>query len=246
MSTNRNKVIDIGGSDIFGSGISLPFGASINIAREGQPLGLFYGFREDGLDEKGQIKYVDLNGDGSINNSDQTIIGNPYPDFIFSVNNNFRFKNFELNLFLEGVQGNDMYFATGGSISNSFNTGENQLVDVYNNRWRPDAPDPNAAYPKISINSSFRVSDRFVEDGSYFRVKNVRLAYNFPFVSSNIKWIQSLQLYASAQNLLTFTNYPGLDPEVSTRSGTGDLRIGIDETGYPAARTFTFGIKAGF
>ncbi|HEV7350333.1 TonB-dependent receptor [Telluribacter sp.] len=246
MSTNRNKVIDIGGSDIFGSGISLPFGSPINIAREGQPLGLFYGFKEDGLDEKGQIKYVDLNNDGAITNSDQTIIGNPYPDYIFSINNNLSFNNFELNVFLEGIQGNDLFFATGGSISNSFNTGENQLVDVYNNRWRPGSPNPNALYPKISVGSNFRVSDRFVKDGSYVRIKNVRLAYNIPVADLNIKWIQAFQLYASAQNLLTFTSYPGLDPEVNTRSGTGDLRIGIDETGYPAARTFTFGLKLGF
>ena len=246
MSTNLNKVIDIGGSDIFGSGISLPFGSPINLAREGQPLGLFYGFKEDGLDEKGQIKYVDLNNDGVITNSDQTIIGNPYPDFIFSVNNNLSYKNFELNVFFEGVRGNDLFFATGGSISNSFNTGENQLVDVYNNRWRPGSPDPNALYPRLSTSSAFRVSDRFVEDGSYMRIKNVRLAYNLPITSLNIKWVQSIQLYASAQNLLTITKYPGLDPEVNTRSGTGDLRIGIDETGYPAARTLTFGVKANF
>ena len=246
MSTNRNKVIDIGGSDIFGSGINLPFGSAINIAREGQPLGLFYGFQEDGLDEKGQIKYVDLNNDGVINNSDQTIIGNPYPDYIFSLNNNLKYKNFDLNIFLEGTQGNDLFFATGGSIANSFNTGENQLADVYYNRWRPESPDPNALYPKISSKTTFRVSDRFVKDGSYVRVKNVRLAYNIPVADLNMKWAQSLQLYASAQNLLTFTTYPGLDPEVNTRSSTGDLRIGIDETGYPAARTVTFGLKLGF
>lgn len=246
MSTNKNKVIDIGGSDIFGSGISLPFGSPINLAREGQPLGLFFGFQEDGLDENGRIKYVDLNNDGAITNSDQTIIGNPYPDYIFSINNNLSYKNFDLNIFLEGVQGNDLFFATGGSISNSFNTGENQLVDVYNNRWRPGSPNPNALYPKLSTSSTFRVSDRFVKDGSYLRVKNIRLAYNIPVVDLKMKWIQSFQLYASAQNLLTITNYPGLDPEVNTRSGTGDLRIGIDETGYPAARTVTFGLKLGF
>jgi hypothetical protein len=85
-----------------------------------------------------------------------------------------------------------------------------------------------------------------VKDGSYLRLKNIRLAFNLPVTSLNMKWIQSIQLYASAQNLLTITKYPGLDPEVNTRSGTGDLRIGIDETGYPAARTLTFGLKAGF
>lgn len=245
LSRNVNEVIDIGGSDIFGSGISLPFGAPINIAREGEPLGLFYGFQEDGLTENGQIKFVDINGDGAISNADQTIIGNPYPDFVWSINNNFSYGDFELNIFLEGSQGNDLFFATGGSISNSFNTGENQLVDVYNNRWRPSSPDPNALYPKLSTGSNFRVSDRFVKDGSYIRVRNVRLNYNLPLSKMDVSWVRSLQLYVSTQNLFTITNYPGLDPEVNTRSGTGDLRIGIDETGYPAARTLTFGLKLG-
>ncbi len=245
VSRNVNQVIDIGGSDIFGSGISLPFGAPINIAREGEPLGLFYGFKEDGLTENGQIKFVDINGDGTISNADQTIIGNPYPDFVWSVNNNFSFGDFELNIFLDGSQGNDLFFATGGSISNSFNTGENQLVDVYNNRWRPSNPDPNALYPKLSVGSNFRVSDRFVKDGSYVRVRNVRLNYNLPLSEMDVAWVRSLQVYASVQNLFTITNYPGLDPEVNTRGNTGDLRIGIDETGYPAARTLTFGLKLG-
>lgn len=245
ISRNVNQVADIGGSDIFGSGISLPFGAPINIAREGEPLGLFYGFQEDGLTEDGQIKFVDINGDGSISNADQTIIGNPYPDFVWSMNNNFSYGDFELNVFIDGSQGNDLFFATGGSISNSFNTGENQLVDVYNHRWRPSNPNPNALYPKLSVGSNFRVSDRFVKDGSYIRVRNVRLNYNLPLTDIDIKWVRSLQLYASTQNLFTLTNYPGLDPEVNTRAGTGDLRIGIDETGYPAARTLTFGLKLG-
>lgn len=246
ISRNINEVIDIGGSDIFGSGISLPFGAPINIAREGEPLGLFYGFKEDGLTETGQIKFVDLNGDGAITNLDQTIIGNPYPDFVWSINNNFSYGNFELNIFLDGSQGNDLFFATGGSISNSFNSGENQLVDVYNNRWRPSSPDPNALYPKLSIASNFRVSDRFVKDASYLRFRNIRLNYNLPLSKMDVKWVRSLQLYASTQNLFTITSYPGLDPEVNTRAGTGDLRIGIDETGYPVARTLTFGLKLGF
>lgn len=245
ISRNVNEVIDIGGSDIFGSGISLPFGAPINIAREGEPLGLFYGFQEDGLTENGQIKFVDINGDGTISNADQTIIGNPYPDFVWSINNNFSFRNFELNVFMDGSQGNDLFFATGGSITNSFNTGENQLVDVYNNRWRPGSPDPNALYPKLSVGSNFRVSDRFVRDGSYIRMRNIRLNYNLPLAKMDVSWIRSLQLYASTQNLFTITKYPGLDPEVNTHGRNGDLRIGIDETGYPAARTLTFGLKLG-
>lgn len=246
VSFNENKVVNIGGSDVFGGGLSLPFGSPINIAREGQPLGMFWGFLEDGLNENGSIKFQDLNGDGIINNQDQTIIGNPYPDFIYSLNNNFSYKNFELNIFIEGVQGADMFFATGGSISNSFNTGENQLVSVYNDRWTPENQNVNASHPKISSNTVFRASNRFIHDASFLRLKNVKLAYNLPFSKWNIKGISNAQVYISGQNLITITEYPGLDPEVNTRGETGDLRIGIDETGYPIAKSYTVGLRIGF
>jgi TonB-linked SusC/RagA family outer membrane protein len=246
LSSNRNEVVDLGGSDVFGAGISLPFGQPINIVREGQPLGVFYGFRENGLDENGQIVFKDLNNDGVITNADQEILGTPYPSFIYSLNSNLSYKNFELNVFLEGVNGNQVFFATGGSISNSFNTGENQLVDVYNNRWRPDAPDPNAKYPRLSRSTAFRVSDRFIENGSYLRLQNIRLAYNLPTENLKIKGVNSLQLYLSTQNLLVVTKYPGLDPEVNSHGAEGDLRIGLDETAYPTSRAYTFGIKLGF
>jgi TonB-linked SusC/RagA family outer membrane protein len=246
ISFNENKVINIGGSDVFGGGLSLPFGSPINIAREGQPLGMFWGFVEDGLNENGSIKFQDLNNDGVINNQDQTIIGNPYPDFIYSLNNNFRYKNFEMNLFIEGVQGADLFFATGGSVSNSFNTGENQLVGVYNDRWTQENQNINAANPKISASTIFRSSDRFIHDASYLRLRNVKLAYNLPFSKWNVKGISNAQIYVSGQNLITITSYPGLDPEVNTRGGTGDLRIGIDETGYPMAKSYTLGLRIGF
>jgi len=246
VSFNLNNVINIGGSDVFGGGLSLPFGSPINIAREGQPLGMFWGFLEDGLNENGSIKFQDLNDDGVINNQDQTIIGNPYPDFIYSINNNFSYKNFDLNIFIEGVKGADMFFATGGSISNAFNTGENQLVDVYNDRWTTENQNINAAHPKISANTVFRSSNRFIHDASYLRLRNIKLAYNLPFSKWNIKGVSNAQVYISGQNLLTITSYPGLDPEVNTRGATGDLRIGIDETGYPIAKSYTLGLRIGF
>lgn len=240
LSFNRNEVITIG-EDILGGTLDIPFAAPVNIAREGEPLGMFYGFREDGYDDQGVINYVDLNGDGEISNEDQEIIGNPYPDFIYGLNNTFTYKNLQLNIFIEGSQGNDLFWATGGVITNSFSQGGNQLVDVYNNYWTPDNTD--AAYPTPTENrSQFRVSERFIEDASYLRLKNVKLAYNLPVEKMNIG-VQSLQLYISGQNLITLTDYPGLDPEVNTRSATGDLRIGIDQTGYPSSKIFTLGLN---
>lgn len=240
LSFNINEVITIG-EDILGGSLNIPFSAPVNIAREGEPLGMFYGFREDGYDDEGVINYVDLNGDGEISNEDQEIIGNPYPDFIYGLNNTFTYKNLQLNIFIEGSQGNELFWATGGVIANGFSQGGNQLVDFYNDFWTPENTD--AAYPKPSENrSQFRVSERFIEDASYLRLKNIKLAYNLPVEKMDIG-IKSLQLYISGQNLITITDYPGLDPEVNTRSETGSLRIGIDQTGYPSSKIFTLGLN---
>lgn len=240
LSFNRNEVISIG-EDILGGPLDIPFAAPINIAREGEPLGMFYGFLEDGYDDQGVIKYQDLNGDGEISNEDQQIIGNPYPDFIYGLNNTFHYKNIELNIFIEGSQGNDIFWATGAVVSNSLSEGGNQLADLSENYWTPD--NTSALYPAPTSNrSQFRVSDRFIKDGSYLRLKNVRLAYNVPLSEIKIP-IESLQVYVSGQNLFTLSNYPGLDPEVNTRSAKGDLRIGIDQTGYPSSKIITLGLN---
>ncbi len=240
LSFNRNKVITIG-EDILGGPLDIPFAAPINIAREGEPLGMFYGFVEDGYDDQGVIRYRDLNGDGKISNEDQQIIGNPYPDFIYGLNNTLNYKNFELNIFIEGSQGNDLFWATGAVVANSLSEGGNQLSDLSDNYWNPQNTD--ARYPAPTANrSQFRVSDRFIKDGSYLRLKNIRLAYNLPVRDTGLP-IQSLQLYVSGQNLITLTSYPGLDPEVNTRAAQGDLRIGIDQTGYPSSKIFTLGMN---
>ncbi|WP_422080622.1 TonB-dependent receptor [Ulvibacterium sp.] len=240
LSFNLNEVITIG-EDILGGNLDIPFAAPVNIAREGEPLGMFFGFREDGYDDQGVIQFVDLNGDGEISNEDQEIIGNPYPDFVYGLNNTFTYKNLQLNIFIEGSQGNDLFWATGGGITNSFSQGSNQLVDLYNDFWTPQNTD--AAYPRPTENrSQFRVSERFIEDASFLRLRNIKLAYNLPVDKMDIG-IKSLQIYVSGQNLLTLTDYPGLDPDVSTRQETGNLRIGIDQTGYPSAKIFTLGLN---
>ena len=250
-SDNNNKVVALSnGSDILSSGQASAW-SSTNIARVGEPLGMFYGYLEDGLTDNGLIKYRDIDGNGIINSLDRVILGNPTPDFFYGFNTNLSYGNFELGVFLEGVSGNNIFNATNGTHLNSFQRGSNQFRDIMGNYWSLDNPDPNAKYPKISAATAIDISDRFIEDGSYLRLKSVRFAYNLPVKHWGITWIGGAQLYFSGINLLTVTNYTGLDPEVSTK-GTdsaiiGDrLEMGHDQSGYPNAKTYALGVKLNF
>lgn len=247
FSKNKNKVLALaGGSDVFGATIAQPLQVPISLVRVGQPLGVFYGYIEDGLDANGAIKYVDLNKDAVITSADRTVIGDPNPDFLYGFSSRLNYKNFDLNFFIQGSKGGDIFNVNPTSIANSFYFGENQLKEVFYNHWSPANPDAGAKYPKISQATAFKESNRYVEDGSYLRLKNVQLAYTLPVSKMGLKWFKRLQVYASAQNLLTKTNYSGFDPEISTFGGSSSFSIGIDQTGYPTAKTFTFGINAGF
>ena len=251
FSANRNKVLEIaGGSDILSNGQGALW-SSTNIAREGQPLGSIYGYLEDGLDEDGYIKYVDVDEDGSINALDKVIIGNPYPDFFYGFSSNLSFKNFEFNLFLEGVYGNEIFNATNGTHLNSFQRGNNQFTDIMGNYWTAENPDPNAKYPRISSLTGIDISDRFIEDGSYLRVKSIRLAYNFPLENWGLNVFEYAQIFVSGTNLFTFTKYGGLDPEMNTRGTDSQqigsrLQMGHDQSGYPNAKNYTLGLKLSF
>ncbi len=256
ISTNKNEVIELaGGSDIFGQeqGAAWP---PINIAREGEPLGAFFGFLEDGLDENGFIKYKDLDGpdgepDGVINALDRVILGSYHPDLIYGFTSDFSYKNFELNLIIEGVYGNEIFNATHGTSLNSFQRGNNQLKDIIGNYWTEENPDPNAKYPKISAATQITGSERFIEDGSYLRIKSLRLAYNLPITGMGLGILDRAQIYVSGTNLLTITNYSGLDPEVNSRGTDGGsvanrIWIGVDQFAYPNAKTFAVGLKLSF
>ncbi len=249
ISRNRNEVIRLEkGSDIIGGGILF---SSMNIAREGEPLGAFYGYIEEGLDPAGFIRYQDVNEDGVLNSSDRVILGSPYPDFTYGVTSNLKYKNFTLNLFFEGSHGNEVFWETAGSHLNSFQKGTNQFAELYGRYWTADNPDPGAAFPKISKDTNFNTSDRFVKDGSYLRLKSLTLTYTLPTKKLGIRWLQSAQIYFQATNLFTVTDYPGLDPDVNTRGNDSDvissrLMIGIDASAYPLARTFSGGIRLKF
>lgn len=256
ISSNKNEVIELaGGSDILGSGQGAAW-PPINIAREGEPLGAFYGFLEDGLDENGFIKYQDLSGpdgepDGVINALDRVILGSNYPDLVYGFTSDFKYKGFELNLIFEGVYGNEIFNATNGTVLNSFQRGNNQLKDIMGNYWTAENPDPNAKYPKISDATQITGSERFIEDGSYLRLKSLKLAYNLPVEQMGINVFDVAQVYISGTNVFTLTKYTGLDPEVNTRgSDSGNvanrLWIGVDQFGYPAAKVYAVGLKLSF
>ncbi len=256
ISSNRNKVLKLaGGSDIYGAeqGAAWP---STNVAREGEPLGAFYGLLEDGLDDEGFIKYKDVSGpdgepDGVVNSQDRVILGSYFPDFIYGFTSNLAYKNFELNIAIEGVYGNEIFNATNGTLLNSFQRGNNQLKDIMGNYWTEENPDPNAKYPKISAATQITSSDRFIEDGSYVRLKTLKLAYNVPVSTLGLPFFDNIQFYVSGTNLLTITKYTGLDPEVNTRgtdSGGVANRLwqGIDQFGYPNAKVYAAGLKLSF
>jgi len=250
FSTNNNKVVELaGGNDIYAGFINLF--RNISLARVGEPLGVFYGLTEDGLNEQGFYKYIDRNDDGAITDLDKTIIGNPYPDFMFGFNSNFSWKNFELNLILEGVYGNDLVWATSARYLNSFQRGTNQFADLYGNYWTAENPDPNAKYAKVSPFSQLLFSDRAVKDASYLRLKSLRVAYNIPAKSIGLNWLNGAQVYLSGTNLFTITNYPGIDPDVNTY-GTDSQDIvarlakGVDETAYPSSKIYSIGVKLNF
>lgn len=252
LSTNKNEVIEVaGGSDILGAGQNTVW-SNTNIAREGEAMGSFYGYLEDGLDANGFIKYKDVHQDGVINSLDRVILGKPNPDFFYGLNTNVGYGNFQLSVFLEGVYGNQIFNATNGIHLNSFQRGNNQFTDIIGNYWTADNPNPNAKYPKISSATKVDISDRFIEDGSYLRLKSVRLAYNLPLQKWGVTWLDFAQVYFSGINLLTFTDYSGLDPEVNTRGGDDSpvvadrLQMGWDQSGYPNARTYALGVKFTF
>jgi TonB-linked SusC/RagA family outer membrane protein len=240
ISFNRNEVTKLyGGQDIYGSVFFTgPLNDYVNLLREGQPLGIFYGYQENGYTSTGNIQYEDLNKDGSINALDKTYIGNPNPKFIYGFNSDVSYKGFDLTLFIQGSQGNDI-FNLDATQTIDLGFGLNVPVDVYNNHWTPT--NTNAKYPKISRSIAGNVSNRFVEDGSYLRFKNIQLAYNLP--SGLIKWARNIQLYISGQNLITITKFSWYDPEINSLGGGNSINQGISYFGYPTAKTLTLGIR---
>ncbi len=254
ISANRNKLTLIDGTrtEIIpgdGGGSVGPF-TNNSILRVGQPLGSFYGYIFDGIYQTGDniptgrvagnIRYKDLNGDGAISAADQQIIGDPNPDYYFGITNNLKYKGFDLSVFVQGVQGGEIFYVQrlrmeGGAA------GFNQFATMVN-RWTPT--NPSNYYPKVAQGQRINQSDVMIEDGSFIRFKNATLGYTVP-TKGKLSWLNNARLYVSANNFITLTKYSGYDPEVNT-AGQNNLNLGVDNIGYPIAKSLIAGLQITF
>ncbi|MFT3950061.1 MAG: TonB-dependent receptor [Agriterribacter sp.] len=245
ISFNKNKVLKLyNDQDI--PGISINTGGLtdyVNILRPGQPMGMFYGYLETGYTATGNIAYLDRNKDSLINAADKTIIGDPNPKFIYGFNSVLSYKQFEFSLFLQGSQGNDIFNLNKASTLD-LGMGLNQPQDIMGNYWEPGKVNPK--YPRISRSLNGSMSNRFIEDGSYLRFKNIQLAYAVPAEKLSWKWLKSAQIYVSGQNLITITKYSWFDPEVNAYGSSTSITQGIDYAIYPNSKSVTFGIRCVF
>ena len=220
----------------------------------------------------GDIKYKDVDENGIIDERDRTDLGSPLPKFTFGWTNTFRYKNLDLSIFLNGSYGNKVMNYNSLTLTHMNSTWTNQLQSVVSKRARLEPIDPTIVYadgskwfdhidnvrvknpgtkiPHTSINDpndNDRISDRYVEDGSFLRIKNITLGYTFPKALLNKAKIENLRVYVNIQNLYTFTKYTGYDPEVgaSTQDSTG-LTYGLDNGRYPSPAMYSFGLNITF
>lgn len=267
LSTVANKVISLADSEPILGGFGLSDGP-ITRTEPGYPVGSFFLYESLGLFQSqeeiesspfqtvdtrpGDVKFADINGDGVIDDKDRAHVGSPFPRFIYGLSANFQYKDFDLSILGQGVQGNDVYFLFGNFAYEVQSRGFNSYADIMN-RWTPE--NTNTDIPRVSVddrNGNRRISTRFLEDGSFFRIRNVTIGYN---IKKFLNWdaIGSCRLYLSAQNLYTFTKYPGLDPEIQANNNdtrgfnvSSDLAVGIDWATVPAPRTFIGGLRVEF
>ncbi len=274
ISFNRNKVLSLGlpastvwidgkerqESFYFGNYISTGgyFKAPANIFMEGQPIGMFWGYKTNGVyksqeeaaagptykgnaNKAGDLVFVDVNGDGNINDDDRTFIGNPNPDFTYGFDLVAKYKRFTVKALFDGVYGNDI--ANGYNLEIGFAEGrfKNILKNAYENAWSEEHPDNTR--PRLNydlMNQGF--VDLIVEDGSYFRLNILTLSYDLPVKTS---YVDNVNIYVSGRNLFYITKYSGYEPQITSFLGDGTI-IGVDWVGTPNVRSFLFGVNLSF
>lgn len=244
ISFNENKVTQLGLNKVYYYASTYTTNQPAIILKEGYSLGTFYGYVAQGIDpETGDVIYEDRNQNGIIDPEDRTKIGDAQPKFIFGLTNNFTYKNFELSVFLQGSYGNDIFNASKIDMTAMLDF-RNQSTEVLN-RWK--RPGMETEVPRPGNVKNIYNSSRFVEDGSYIRLKSVTLSYNFSSKLDFLKTakIRKLQPYLTAQNLWTWTKYSGYDPEVNAY-GTSAVELGVDYGTYPQSKTIIFGINVEF
>jgi TonB-linked SusC/RagA family outer membrane protein len=244
ISFNENEVISLIGEQVLSGGIS-GRGEAV-ILKEGLPLGSLYGYVFGGVDPTtGNAFYIDRNGVSTFNPSeeDRVVIGDANPDFIYSLNNTFSYKGISLNIFFEGSYGNDLLNATRIETEGMIDP-KNQSIAVLN-RWRQPGDVTNIPRASFGNTDNSRISTRFIEDASYLRLKALTLGYDCNETLTKKLKLSSLKFYITGENLLTFTNYTGFDPEVNAFGGA-NVERGIDFGSYPQSRTFILGMNVSF
>ncbi len=261
FSKNYNKMLELNGGQ--------PPLSGTTVVKENLPLGTFYGYKTEGIFQDqndinnhayqtlrtapGDIKFKDINKDGKIDASDQTYIGNAFPGFIYGFTFNFSYKGFDLNVFTQGVQGNQIYNQMRQNGLYNLALSSNVSPDLLN-AWGQPLPDgttvTNTDIPRLGKdwNGNMRFSDYYLEDGSYFRIKTITLGYTLKNEWAKSIKLSNLRVYVTAQNLFTFTKYSGFDPEIGQSNGwnSSPLDFGVDAGAYPQARMVMGGLSLSF
>jgi hypothetical protein len=265
LSKVINKVVSLGGGQP-------PVIGNATVIKEGQALGTFVGYKVEGIFQDsldvvnhayqagagktmpGDFKFKDLNGDGIINEKDQTYLGNAFPAFNYGFTLNMGYKGFDLNIFTQGVSGNKIYNQLRQNILYDYTLTSNVSTDLLN-AWGRVLPDGSTVtdtdIPRLNIkdaNSNKRFSDRYLEDGSYFRIKTITLGYTLPKDLLSAIKLSNLRVYCTLQNMFTFTKYSGFDPEIGQSNGwnANPLYFGTDNGIYPQPKIYMLGINLSF
>ena len=256
FTTAENLVKEINNGDkyIWGSGYGIPY-TSLTQFRQGESPGIFWGYKTNGIfqnqadisahatqdnSQPGDIRFVDVDGNGKIDGEDRTKIGNPFPDFTLGWNFALNVSDFDLSVFTYASVGNDIFrgYERGLNYTNKF-------ASVLN-RWTGEGTsNTEPRYSFIDANNNSRASDRYVEDGSFIKIKNIQLGYSFPEATASKLGLSSLRVYALAKNAFTFTDYTGYDPEISN-GGSPVLDSGVDRGTYPSPRIISLGLNLKF
>jgi outer membrane receptor protein involved in Fe transport len=242
ITFNKNKVIELDGiqQEIARS--------SYSVLKVGEPMGVFKTYLANGITQTGEpllpgydarvggYKVKDVNGDGKISADDQVIVGNAQPDYFFGFSTSLRYDRFDLSTFIQGVQGSRIFNAFRYTFENPL--GQGNVLKGLANRW--SATNPSNEFVRGFQGGRLPLTERWVEDNSFVRVRNITLGYTIP----SFKWVKGVRLYVSGNNLFTFTDYQGWDPESNTFSSSNTLFY--DNGTYPAAKSYVFGVQANF
>ena len=254
FTTSKNLVTETSNGYIQGGSYGIPTSYSVTRYEKGRPPGYFYGYKTKGIfqtqDEinksplqpnaqPGDIKYVDVNGNGKIDDSDRTMIGNPFPKFTVGWNISVEYKSFDFNVYIYASYGNDVYRAYERNLAFT-----NKYRGILS-RWTGPGSTNDPKSPRVTFadpNINTRASDRYIEDGSFIKIKDIQLGYTIPASLYKYKVFNKIRIYAQVKNALTLTKYSGLDPEIAG----GIFDSGVDRGEYPQARIYSMGIDCKF